>query len=67
MFRPQISRLINFRVRPSKYITRLAWRPPPIDLGVHEELTEERQHQCMELAIASEDSSIRIFSTLGCS
>lgn len=67
MFRPQVSRLINFRVRPSKCITRLAWRPPPIKLGVHEELIEERQHQYMELAIASEDSSIRIFSTLGCS
>ena len=67
MFRPQISRLINFRVRPSKYITRLAWRPQPIDLDVHEEPTEEKQLQCMELAIASEDSSLRIFSALGCS
>lgn len=52
------------RQRPSKAITRIAWRPSPA-AGMNNRGNygkREEQHHDMQLAVASEDNSLRIIS-----
>ncbi|KZF21285.1 putative RNA polymerase II Elongator subunit [Xylona heveae TC161] len=58
-FTASISLSFDQRIVPSKAITDLAWRQPPQDLpsnGI------ESKSQQFQLAVASEDSSLRIYS-----
>ncbi|KAL9613726.1 MAG: hypothetical protein Q9167_001740 [Letrouitia subvulpina] len=56
--------LLTNEQRPSKAITRLAWRPPPTaGMTGREKYGERRQQQHdMQLAVASEDNSLRVIS-----
>lgn len=50
------------RQRPSKAITRVSWRPPPaagMNNGERYGKREEQPHD-IQLAVASEDNSLRI-------
>lgn len=56
---------LDDQLRPSKSITRLAWRPPWADFNADQDFGEENQNPGLQLAIASEDGSLRIFSIRG--
>ena len=50
------------RLQPAKAITKLAWRPALTREGVE---VQAETSKALHLAVASEDSSVRLFSITG--
>ncbi|MCJ1468460.1 hypothetical protein MMC07_007089 [Pseudocyphellaria aurata] len=53
---------LDDQLRPSKSITRLAWRPPLVESNMDQVMGERKMSPNLQLAIASEDGSLRLFS-----
>lgn len=51
-----------FSLRPSKSITRLAWRPLVTGSESNVKTEMQQQSEDMYLAVSSEDSSLRLYS-----